>query len=74
VAVHERGLAGALNEGRTVGLFDEIVFEEHVTGLPAGCRHFQTKSLDNSMDYYVVTKTGRLCFVGNGFADGSVES
>jgi hypothetical protein len=48
-----------------MGLFDEVWIDEGLPGFPLGCRRFQTKSLDNCMDRYVVTKEGRLCMVGN---------
>jgi hypothetical protein len=48
-----------------MGLYDEVWIDEGLPGFPLECRRFQTQSLDNCMDRYVITKEGRLCMVGN---------
>lgn len=57
-----------------MGLYDEVRWD---AALPEGHqpddRLFQTKSLDPSLDYYVVTPDGRLHLVGNGWRDDDLE-
>jgi hypothetical protein len=52
-----------------MGMFDEVVFEAELAGLPSNSRHFQTKSLDCCLERYIVTKAGRLCLAGSTFLD-----
>src|SRR5579872_7137939 len=52
-----------------MGMFDEVWFDEKLPDFPLHCRHFQTKSLDNCMDRYIVSHTGRLVFAGSTLFD-----
>jgi hypothetical protein len=54
-----------------MGMFDEVWFDEELPGVPTKCRRFQTKSLECSMDRYIVTKAGRLCLTGNTWLEDS---
>jgi hypothetical protein len=53
-----------------VGMFDIVVFDGELPGMPSQCRRFQTKSLERCLDRYTVTRAGRLCLSGNEMADG----
>lgn len=42
-----------------MGLFDYITFEDIIPGRPANSQ-FQTKSFDNFLEHYVVTRKGEI--------------
>jgi hypothetical protein len=50
-------------------MYDIVVFDAELPGLPPQSRRFQTKSLDRCLDRYTVTREGRLCLSGNEMAD-----
>lgn len=56
-----------------MGMYDEVVFDPEVLGLPTECRQFQTKSLLRCLDRYRVTKDGRLYLAGTTLFDGDPQ-
>ena len=52
-----------------MGMYDEVVFDPEVPGLPTECRQFQTKSLHRCLDRYRVTKDGKLYLAGTTLFD-----
>jgi hypothetical protein len=50
-------------------MYDVVIFEREVSGIPTLGRRFQTQSFESCMDIYAVTETGRLCLIGNDFRD-----
>jgi hypothetical protein len=52
-----------------MGLFDEVWFEEQVSGIQSPCRRFQTKSLHCCLVHYIITKEGRLHLKSNMLAE-----
>ena len=43
-----------------MGMFDYVRIEAEMPGVPSLPGHFQTKSLDRALEYYTITKVGRL--------------
>lgn len=57
-----------------MGMFDEVWFDERLPDFPLECRRFQTKSLDNCMDRYIVSEGGRLIYVGSTLMEEAPDS